>query len=99
MSDSKAVSRHDLEKVIKDAKILYRKALRVSENKANKVQLQGQHLLENTLQSVQQAGDNALASGRIWAGKTVGFVRHNPWRSFTVAAGVAVILALLLKNK
>ncbi len=99
MSESITENHRDLEKIIKEAQTLRGNAECVIENKLNEVQSRGQHLLENSLHSVQQVGSNALASGRVWAGVTTDYVRNNPWRSVSIAAGVAALLTLLLKNK
>ncbi|MBI3230352.1 MAG: DUF883 family protein [Burkholderiales bacterium] len=103
MSESNLqVLNHDLEKIIKEAQALYAQALRVSENKASRVQLSSQHMLENTLQKMQHAGGNALARSRALASSAGDYVHENPWRSATAVtaiAGIAVLLALIFKPK
>ncbi len=89
----------DLEKFVKDAQALFQEAKSLTGEKAIEAQQRGMKLLDAALAQVQQARSDAVLSGREMVASADHYVKTNPWRTMTAAAGVGLLLGVILGRR
>jgi ElaB/YqjD/DUF883 family membrane-anchored ribosome-binding protein len=97
-SNLKAVS-SDMKTLVKDAQALFQAAAALTGEKAEEVRNRGMRLLDAALVKAQDVQAGALVAGREMAASADDYVKENPWRAIAAAAGVGLLVGVILGRK
>jgi ElaB/YqjD/DUF883 family membrane-anchored ribosome-binding protein len=89
----------DLKTVMNDAEALLRATSTQTGEKIQEVRARAEESLRQAKQRLSSIEDEALRRAREVADATDGYVRENPWQSVGIAAGVGLLLGLLLARR
>jgi ElaB/YqjD/DUF883 family membrane-anchored ribosome-binding protein len=89
----------DLKLVIRDAEALIRATSAQTGEKIQEVRARAEESLRQARSRLEQLEDEAYQRARDVANATEGYVRENPWQSIGIAAGVGLLLGLLLGRR
>lgn len=97
-SNFKAVN-NDVKVLVKDAQALLQAAAALTGEKAEEVRNRGMVLLDAALVKAQHAEACTVVAGKKVAASAEDYVKENPLRAITVAAGVGLLLGAILGRK
>ncbi|MDP3841188.1 MAG: DUF883 domain-containing protein [Oxalobacteraceae bacterium] len=97
-SNLKAINK-DVNILVKDAQALFQEAAALTGDKAGEVRNRGMRLLDTALDKAHVAQAEALVAGKEMAASADHYVKENPWRTVATAAGVGILLGLILGRK
>ncbi|MGZ3181297.1 MAG: DUF883 family protein [Telluria sp.] len=89
----------DVRALVKDAQTLLAAAAHLTGDKADEMRGKGMDLLNSAMGSAKDLQDQALAKGKELAQAGDDYVRDNPWKTAAVAAGIGVLLGMLLSRR
>jgi ElaB/YqjD/DUF883 family membrane-anchored ribosome-binding protein len=89
----------DLKTVMNDAEALLRATSTQTGEKIQEVRARAEESLRQAKQRLSSIEDEALRRAREVADATDEYVRENPWQSVGIAAGVGLLLGLLLSRR
>ncbi len=89
----------DLKTVMNDAEALLRATSTQTGEKIQEVRARAEESLRQAKQRLSSIEDEALRRAREVADATDEYVRENPWQSVGIAAGVGLLLGLLLARR
>ena len=89
----------DLKTVMNDAEALLRATSTQTGEKIQEVRARAEESLRQAKQRLSTIEDEALRRAREVADATDEYVRENPWQSVGIAAGVGLVLGLLLARR
>lgn len=89
----------DLKTVMSDAEALLQATSTQTSEKIQEVRARAEESLKQARQRLGQIEDEALKRAREVADATDEYVRENPWQSVGIAAGVGLLLGLLLSRR
>ncbi|MGH8187785.1 MAG: DUF883 family protein [Steroidobacteraceae bacterium] len=89
----------DLKTVMSDAEALLRATSTQTSDKIQEVRARAEESLKQARQRLSAIEDEALKRAREVADATDEYVRENPWQSVGIAAGVGLLLGLLLGRR
>jgi ElaB/YqjD/DUF883 family membrane-anchored ribosome-binding protein len=89
----------DLKTVMNDAEALLRATSTQTGEKIQQVRARAEESLRQARQRLSSIEDEALKRAREVADATDEYVRDNPWQSVGIAAGVGLLLGLLLRRR
>ncbi len=89
----------DLEKFVKDAQTLFQEAKNLTGDKAVEAQQRGMKLLDTSLARMPEARSSAMLSGKEMVASADHYVKENPWRTVTAAAGIGLLLGVILGRR
>ena len=89
----------DMKSLVKDAQSLLSAAASLTGNKADELRERGMELLDQALGKAGKYQDQALVKSKELARATDVYVKDNPWRTVAVAAGVGLLLGVILGRK
>lgn len=89
----------DLKTVMHDAEALIRATSNQTGEKIQEVRARAEESLRQARVRVTQVEDEALRRAREVADATEEYVRDNPWQSVGIAAGVGLLIGLLLSRR
>jgi ElaB/YqjD/DUF883 family membrane-anchored ribosome-binding protein len=89
----------DMKALVKDAQSLLSAAASLTGNKADELRERGMELLDQALGKAGKYQDQAVVKGKELAHATDVYVKDNPWRTVAVAAGVGLLLGVILGRK
>jgi ElaB/YqjD/DUF883 family membrane-anchored ribosome-binding protein len=89
----------DLKTVMSDAEALLRATSTQTGEKIQEVRARAEESLRLARQRLSSIEDEALKRAREVADATDQYVRENPWQSVGVAAGIGLMLGLLLRRR
>ncbi|NIA57043.1 DUF883 domain-containing protein [Massilia sp. TW-1] len=89
----------DMKALVKDAQSLLSAAANLTGNKADELRERGMELLDQALGKAGKYQDQAMVKGKELARATDVYVKDNPWRTVAVAAGVGLLLGVILGRK
>ncbi|UGQ47852.1 DUF883 family protein [Massilia endophytica] len=90
---------NDVKTLVKDAQALFSAATALTGEKAEELRGRGMRALEGALAKAQEAQASAIEYGKAAASSTDAYVKENPWRSIAVAAGVGLLVGVILGRK
>jgi ElaB/YqjD/DUF883 family membrane-anchored ribosome-binding protein len=103
MTPDKAVSRdklvQDLKIVISDAEELLRATASTAGEKVVAAREKVQESLQRAKVKLAEVEDVIIDSGKQAARATDEYVRDNPWRAVGIAAGIGVIIGMLISRR
>lgn len=89
----------DLKTVMSDAEALLRATSAQTGEKIQEVRARAEESLRQAKARLSSIEDEALRRAREVAGATDEYVRENPWQSVGIAAGVGLLIGLLLSRR
>jgi ElaB/YqjD/DUF883 family membrane-anchored ribosome-binding protein len=89
----------DLKTVMSDAEALLKATSTQTGEKIQEVRARAEESLRQARQRLGEIEDEALRRAREVADATDEYVRENPWQSVGIAAGVGLLLGLLLSRR
>jgi len=90
---------NDVKALVRDAQSLLTAAAALTGTKADELRERGMALLDTALGKAGKYQDQAVVKGKELARTTDVYVKDNPWRTVAVAAGVGLVLGVLLGRK
>lgn len=91
--------RNDMKTLVKDAQELFREASLVTGEKAEELRARGLALLDTAMEKAQEIQTVAVEKGKVAAQSTDEFVHEHPWKAVGIAAGIGLLVGLLISRK
>lgn len=91
--------RNDMKTLVKDAQELFREASHASGEKADELRAKGLVLLDGAMEKAHELQAVALEKGKAAAHTTDEFVHEHPWKSIGIAAGVGLVIGMLISRR
>jgi ElaB/YqjD/DUF883 family membrane-anchored ribosome-binding protein len=89
----------DVKALVRDAQSLLTAAAALTGTKADELRERGMDLLDTALGKAGKYQDQAIVKGKELARSTDVYVKDNPWRTVAAAAGIGLLLGVLLGRK
>lgn len=89
----------DMQTLVKDAQTMLEAAAALSGEKADHMRGKGMHLLDQALGKAHELSDEALIRSKHLAKVSDHYVKDNPWKTIAAAAGVGLLLGVILGRK
>lgn len=89
----------DIKNVVKEAQELFRTAAVLTGEQAEDVRSRGMRLLDSAIDSAHQAQHGAVVASKEMAASADHYVKENPWRIISVAAGMGVLLGVVMARR
>jgi ElaB/YqjD/DUF883 family membrane-anchored ribosome-binding protein len=89
----------DMKTLVKDAQSLLTSAASLTGTKADELRERGMRMLDAALGKSGVYKDQAMVKGKELAKNADVYVKDNPWRTVAAAAGVGLLLGVLLGRK
>jgi ElaB/YqjD/DUF883 family membrane-anchored ribosome-binding protein len=89
----------DLKTVMRDAEALIKATSTQTGEKIQEVRARAEQSLKQAQERLSEIEDEALRRARELAGATEDYVRENPWQSLGIAAGVGLLLGVLISRR
>jgi ElaB/YqjD/DUF883 family membrane-anchored ribosome-binding protein len=89
----------DVKTLVKDAQALLTAAAALTGEKAEDMRARGMQLLDVALGKASQVQGQALVKGKELAHTADVYVKDNPWRTIAAAAGVGLLVGVILGRK
>jgi len=91
--------RNDMKTLVKDAQDLLREASLASGDKADELRARGLAMLETAMDKAHEVQALALEKGKAAAHTTDEFVHAHPWKAVGIAAGIGLVLGMLISRR
>ena len=91
--------RNDMKTLVKDAQELFREATLATGEKADELRNKGLVMLDAAMEKAQQVQAVAMEKGKEAAQTTDEFVHEHPWKAVGIAAGVGLVVGLLIGRR
>ena len=89
----------DVKTLVKDAQTLLTAAAALTGEKAEELRGRGMQMLEVAMGKASQAQGQAMVKGKELAQTADVYVKDNPWRTIAAAAGVGLLVGVILGRK
>jgi ElaB/YqjD/DUF883 family membrane-anchored ribosome-binding protein len=89
----------DLTAVIKDAESLLRVTAEQTGDKVEEIRARAEETVRNAKARLGEVEEQALERARELAGDADEYVRGNPWQAVGIAAGVGLLVGLLMSRR
>lgn len=89
----------DLQALARDAEALLKATAGLAGDKVQEVRTRAEETLRQAQSRIEAAEDDALRKAKEIAGAADGYVRENPWQAVGVAAGIGLLVGLLLSRR
>jgi len=89
----------DMKALVKDAQSLLTAAASLTGTKADELRARGMRMLDAALGKGSEYKDQAMVRGKELAKNADVYVKDNPWRTVAAAAGVGLLIGVLLGRK
>jgi ElaB/YqjD/DUF883 family membrane-anchored ribosome-binding protein len=89
----------DVKTLVKDAQALLTAAAALSGEKAEELRAKGMQLLDVAMGKASQVQGQAVVKGKELAHTADVYVKDNPWRTIAAAAGVGLLVGVILGRK
>jgi ElaB/YqjD/DUF883 family membrane-anchored ribosome-binding protein len=89
----------DLTAVIRDAENLLRATAAQTGDKVGEIRARAEASVRQAKARLEGIEDEALKQARVLAGEAEHYVRGNPWQAVGIAAGVGLVLGLLMSRR
>ncbi len=90
---------NDVKTLVKDAQALFSAAAALTGEKAEEVRSRGMRSLDAALAKAAEAQAGAIVAGKQMAATADVYVKENPWRTIAAAAGVGLLVGVILGRK
>lgn len=85
--------------LVKDAQELFREASHTTGEKAEELRAKGLTMLDAAMEKAQEVQAVAIEKGKAAAHTTDEFVHDHPWKAVGIAAGVGLIVGMLISRR
>jgi ElaB/YqjD/DUF883 family membrane-anchored ribosome-binding protein len=99
ISGSNYSTQSDIKALVRDAQSMLTAAASLTGEKAEELRARGMELLDSALGNARLVPTQAVEKGKELAHTADVYVKDNPWRTMAIAAGVGVVLGILLSRK
>jgi ElaB/YqjD/DUF883 family membrane-anchored ribosome-binding protein len=89
----------DLTAVIRDAENLLRATAAQTGDKVQEIRARAEESVRQAKERLAGIEDEALRHARVLAGEADEYVRGNPWQAVGIAAGIGLVLGLLMMRR
>jgi ElaB/YqjD/DUF883 family membrane-anchored ribosome-binding protein len=89
----------DLTAIIRDAENLLRATAAQTGDKVEEIRARAEESVRQAKARLQGIEEEALQHARVMAGEADQYVRGNPWQAVGIAAGVGLVLGLLMSRR
>ena len=89
----------DVKTLVKDAQTLLSAAAALTGEKAEDMRARGMEMLDVALGKASQVQGQAIVKGKELAHTADVYVKDNPWRTIAAAAGVGLLVGVILGRK
>src|SRR5215471_12946608 len=89
----------DLHAVVRDAEDLLKATASQAGEKIQQARVRAEESVRQAKERLAGLEDEALARARVLAADADKFVRDKPWQAISIAAGVGLVLGLLLSRR
>jgi ElaB/YqjD/DUF883 family membrane-anchored ribosome-binding protein len=89
----------DLTTVIRDAENLLRATAAQTGDKVEEIRARAQESVRQAKARLEGIEEEALKHARVLAGEADEFVRGNPWQAIGIAAGIGLVLGVLMSRR
>ena len=89
----------DLTAIIRDAESLLRATAAQTGDKVEEIRARAQESVRAAKERLATIEDQALEHARALAGDADDYVRDNPWQAVGIAAGIGLVLGLLMSRR
>jgi len=89
----------DLTAVIKDAESLLRVTAAQTGDKVEEIRARAEETVRNAKARLGEVEEQAIARAREMAGDADEYVRGNPWQAVGIAAGIGLLIGLLMARR
>jgi ElaB/YqjD/DUF883 family membrane-anchored ribosome-binding protein len=89
----------DLQTVVRDAEALLKATAGQAGDKLQEVRARAEDSVRQAKSRIHSLEQDALRSGKELVDSTEDYVKQNPWQALGVAAGVGLVLGVLLSRK
>jgi ElaB/YqjD/DUF883 family membrane-anchored ribosome-binding protein len=90
---------NDVKVLLKDAQVLFQSASALTGEKADEMRIRAMRVLETAQDRVQELQANALIAGKAMAVSADGYVKEKPWQAIAAAAGVGLLVGMVMGRK
>lgn len=91
--------RNDMKTLVKDAQDLFLEATHATGEKADELRAKGLALLDRALERAHEVQAMAVEKGKAAAHTTDEFVHEHPWKAMGIAAGIGLLVGVLISRK
>jgi len=101
MSDSMTTAKlfENLQAVVRDAEALLHATASQTGERIEAVRARAEESLQQAKSRLADVQDEVVQGARDAAEATAGYVKKNPWQSIGIAAGVGLLIGLLLQRR
>ena len=89
----------DLTAVIKDAESLLRVTAAQTGDKVEEIRARAEETVRNAKARLGEVEEQALERAREFAGDADEYVRSNPWQAVGIAAGIGILIGMLMSRR
>ncbi len=89
----------DLQTVVRDAEALLKATAGQAGEKVQEVRSRAEETVKRARARLEAVEDDVVRRAKQAANRTDGYVRENPWQAVGVAAGVGLLLGLLIGRR
>ena len=89
----------DLTAVIKDAESLLRVTAEQTGDKVEEIRARAEETVRNAKARLGEVEEQALERAREFAGDADEYVRGNPWQAVGIAAGIGILIGMLMSRR
>lgn len=90
---------NDVKTLVKDAQALFSAATALTGEKAEELRGRGMRALDTALSKAHEAQQSALEASKEIAKSADGYVKENPWRSIAAAAGIGLLIGVIIGRR
>ena len=91
--------RNDMKTLVKDAQDLLHEASLASGEKAEELRSRGLALLDTAMEKAHEVQAIAIEKGKAAAHTTDEFVHEHPWKAVGIAAGIGLVVGMLISRR
>jgi len=89
----------DLQAVVRDAEALLKATGGLAGDKVQEVRARAEESIKQARERIDSVENDAVRRAKEMAGAAEGYVRDNPWQAIGVAAGIGLVLGVLLSRR
>jgi ElaB/YqjD/DUF883 family membrane-anchored ribosome-binding protein len=89
----------DLTAVIRDAETLLRATAAHTGDRVEEIRARAEESVRQAKERLAGIEDEALQHARVLAGEAEEYVRGNPWQAIGIAAGIGLVLGVLMSRR